>query len=99
MVDLSGVIRHLERSDRSIHLSVEDHGGSFSLPIRDEGFLAKFPDATEEEMTAIATLARRTQQADHCVPTERADWPGLCEARMSQNLIAAKRLVADAGLS
>ena len=99
VVDLSGVIRHLERSDRSIHLSVEDHGGSFSLPIRDESFLAKFPDATEEEMTAIATLARRTQQADHCVPTERADWPALCEARMSQNLIAAKRLVADAGLS
>jgi sugar phosphate isomerase/epimerase len=44
-------------------LSVEDHGGTFSLLISDRRFLRESPDLTAEELVDLVALARRTEAA------------------------------------
>ena len=97
VIDLAEIIRRLDDRPRRVHLSVEDHGGTFSLPVGDEDFVARFPDLTAVERAELDALAERTAQAERCVPTDRAIWPDVCEARMSRNVTTLKRLVAALG--
>ncbi|MFO7694485.1 MAG: TIM barrel protein [Vicinamibacterales bacterium] len=92
IVDLAAIIRRLDALDRPVHLSVEDHGGSFLLPIHDEGFLVRFPDMTGAELNAILDLADATRAMPGCRPTDRADWPARCEARIAADLASVRQL-------
>jgi hypothetical protein len=95
VVDLAAIIRGLDALDRPVHLSVEDHGGSFLLPIHDEGFLARFPDMTGAELRAMFELADATQSRPACRPLDRADWPAVCEARLAADLAAVRQLAGS----
>jgi len=95
VIDLGAIIRGLDSLPTPVCLSVEDHGGSFSVPIHDAGFLSRFPDVTDAELQALLDLARASDVTAACHPTDRSDWPGLCESRMAHNL-AALRAVSDA---
>ncbi len=96
VIDLTGIITRLADGPRRINLSVEDHGGTFSLPVSDPRFLARFPDLTPPERADLDALARRAARTGRCVPTERARWPDVCEARMSRNVAAVQALVTEA---
>jgi len=95
VVDLPAIIRRLDALDRPVHLSVEDHGGSFLLPVYDEGFLARFPDMTGAELRAMFELAEATKSRPACRPLDRADWPAVCEARIAADLAAVRQLAGS----
>ena len=95
VIALVSVIRRLASSGRQVHLSIEDHGGTFHLQTKDQEFLAKFPDVTDDEMADLEALAMRATRSAKCIPTDRALWPEICEERMGHNLTQLKALVAE----
>ena len=90
-VDFERILRRLAQLNRTIHLSLEDHGGSFELPIFDATFLSKFPDFTVQELAKLLRLARRGERridaGELCI-TERSAWPAVCERRVERGLKA-----------
>jgi sugar phosphate isomerase/epimerase len=96
VVDLAAIIRMLATLQRTVHLSVEDHGGSFLLPMHDEAFLARFPDLAGAELRALLELAEASQARPECRPVERAEWPGVCESRIAHDLRQLRALVRPA---
>jgi sugar phosphate isomerase/epimerase len=94
VVDLGAVINMLDALERPVNLSVEDHGGSFVLPIHNREFLARFPDLSGAELGALLDLAEAAEATPGCRPLDRAAWPGVCEARLAGDLRALRTLVA-----
>ena len=92
VIDLASIIGMLGTLQRPVHLSVEDHGGSFLLPIHDEDFLSRFPDLAGAELGALLELAETTRANPACRPLERADWPCVCESRLVGDLRELRRL-------
>ncbi len=96
VIDLETIIRRLDTLPWPVQLSVEDHGGRFSLPIRDEEFLSRFPDVTHAELESVLGLAGESEARPACRPVERTDWPALCEARLAHDLEALRALAEAA---
>lgn len=97
-VDIAAILDLLESAERPINLSIEDHGGTFTTPLWDAEFLAKFPDLTAIEMGQLLKLAYHGGErlaGNTPQPTDRADWPQLCQARTEAGLRYLRRLVAD----
>jgi sugar phosphate isomerase/epimerase len=92
VIDLAAIIRRLDTLERPVHLSVEDHGGSFLLPIRDQAFLSRFPDLAETELKAMLEMADMAHAKPGCRPLARSEWPGVCEARLAGDLRALRTL-------
>ncbi len=92
VIDLGAIVRRLDTLPCPVNLSVEDHGGSFLLPISDESFLSRFPDAIDTELSAMLELADATRARPACRPTARADWPAVCESRLAHDLVTLRRL-------
>jgi len=100
IVDLPAICRLLAGAHERMNLSIEDHGGSFFLPISDPAFLARFPDLSDDEYADLRTLAARTAEriaAGSCSITGREAWPALCERRLQQDLGALNAIVAALG--
>jgi len=95
VIDLAAIIGMIGALDRRVHLSVEDHGGSFLLPTHDEAFLSRFPDLAGAELRALLDLADATQANPACRPIDRADWPSVCESRIAGDVRALRRLAGD----
>jgi sugar phosphate isomerase/epimerase len=96
VVDLQKIFALLDRAQRKINLTIEDHGGEFHLPVFDPLFLSKFPDLTTEEFAQILRLALQTKKRmedSNLTITAREDWPEICEARIRQDLKALKQLL------
>jgi sugar phosphate isomerase/epimerase len=97
-IDFPAILGLLATSERAINLSVEDHGGSFRTPFRDEAFLARFPDVEEEELARLVSAARAGEEdgvSGNLAVTEREDWPSLCEARTQRGIENLRRLVEE----
>jgi len=97
VVDLAAIIRLLDTLERPVHLSVEDHGGSFVLPTGDPAFFSRFPDLAGEELAAIGDLAAAADALAECRPVDRAEWPRLCEARLDRDLRALRAIAGAVG--
>jgi sugar phosphate isomerase/epimerase len=96
VIDLRKIIDFLALRKRKINLSVEDHGGSFSLSIFDSLFLSKFPDLTAEEFSRLIELAIKTQEKmgrESLAITPREDWPQHCESRLDRDVHSLKHLM------
>jgi sugar phosphate isomerase/epimerase len=93
VIDLAAIVRMLDTADRPVHLSVEDHGGSFLLPIYDDAFVSRFPDLSGAELNAMLELAEAAQADERCRPIDREAWPAVCESRIAHDLGALRRLV------
>jgi hypothetical protein len=92
VIDLAHILRQFDTLPSDVHLSVEDHGGSLSLPIHDPGFLAKFPDLTGAELASLIHLSEVTAGNAACRPIDRTAWSGVCESRLTQDLVALHAL-------
>ncbi len=96
VIDLPKIIDILALSEKEISLSIEDHGGSFSLPIFDSLFLSKFPDLTTEEFSRLIGLTFQThekmEQEDLTI-MDREDWPQHCELRLHRDIQFLKHLI------
>jgi sugar phosphate isomerase/epimerase len=97
IIDLTHIIDRLDTLEPAVHLSVEDHGGQFELPIHDAAFLAQFPDVTGAELAALVAFGEETAGRPSSRPTDRADWPSVCEARIAGDLAALRRLARPGG--
>ncbi len=96
-VDFDRILARLATLDRTIHLSVEDHGGRFELPIYDPVFLSRFPDLTAIELARLMQLAcegEQRVQAGHVAPIARSEWRQHCETRLCHDIEDMKGLVA-----
>lgn len=93
VVDFGRIAARIATLDRTVHFSVEDHGGSFALPIYDPLFLARFPDLTPSELAQLVRLARACPAA--LAPVDRADWPQHCAARVPRDLARLRRILGQ----
>jgi sugar phosphate isomerase/epimerase len=97
-VPLKDIFKRLAGLDRTIHLSIEDHGGQFHQPIYDPDFLSKFPDLTVQEFSRLIRTAHITSSAINegkCTITSRDDWPEICEERLVRDIRGLKDIVVD----
>jgi sugar phosphate isomerase/epimerase len=98
LVDLEGICRRLATLEQPVNLSIEDHGGSFDIPIHNAAFLSRFPDLTEQEFSQLVRIAHEGQRriaAGRLAITERADWPRLCEERVARDMVVLKEIVRE----
>ena len=96
VIDLRAICDYLDTAEKKINLTIEDHGGKFSLPVFDERFLSEFPDLTAAEFARILRLVLRTQEAvknGRMAITEREEWPEICEARIRRDIETLRKLI------
>ncbi len=96
VIDLRKICAFLDLSQRNINLTIEDHGGNFSLPVFDPLFLSKFPDLTTGEFARILRLALQTEERmknGEMAITAREEWPEICEARIKRDIQTLKQLL------
>jgi sugar phosphate isomerase/epimerase len=99
VVDLQGITALLGSLPHEVHLSIEDHGGEFALPIFETRFLSEFPDLTVKEFVDLCRLTRQTRErmeSGALEKTSRPDWPGVCEDRIIKDLAALNRIAGPA---
>ena len=96
IIDLPRVIKKLMLLPWDVHLSIEDHGGWFSLPVFDPLFLSKFPDLSLEEYSSLLKLAKNAETMNNAGNqiTAREAWPVLCETRLRDDIRNLKNIVA-----
>lgn len=95
IVELGKIIELLSKLPQKINLNIEDHGGSFDLPVFEPLFLQEFTDLSTEEFVSILELAGKTSGLigkGKIRPLAREDWPGVCEERLKKDLIALKKM-------
>jgi sugar phosphate isomerase/epimerase len=95
VIDFPRILARLATLDRTIHLSVEDHGGSFGLPIHDPLFLSRFPDLTAAELARLVQMARACPEK--LAPLDRAEWPAHCATRIERDIVHMQQIVRAAG--
>jgi sugar phosphate isomerase/epimerase len=96
VIDLPGILALVDSLPGPVNLTIEDHGGSFALPIHDQRFLSGFPDLAPDELSALVRLAETARTRRLCRPIGRDEWAAICEDRLSRDLAAAERLVGSA---
>jgi sugar phosphate isomerase/epimerase len=95
VIDLERIIGMLISTGREINLSVEDHGGSFHLPVNQKWFIERFPDLPVKEYNSLLELSDKTamKMRDSVLKiTERNEWPDLCEVGTRQDIARLKAL-------
>ncbi len=93
---LKTIIEMVTESNPDINLNIEDHNGSFLLPVSEAWFIKEFPDISESELQSLYTLAEENEPKRAMIETEffdRESWPKLCEQRMAGDLSALKKLL------
>jgi len=98
LVDFARIFEALSSLPREITLSIEDHGGSFDLPVFDPRFLAKFPDLAVSEFADLVRIAVRTEDllsSGGLAVLDRPRWPAACEARVKRDVRAIKAIVGS----
>lgn len=96
VIDLHAVLQLLDSLAPDVHLSIEDHGGSFEVPIFDAAFLGRFPDLTAAELARVIHLALCADSLPACRPLARERWPEVCEERLARDLVALRLLAGTA---
>lgn len=89
VIDLSTLIRMFSSLEKEIFLSVEDHGGSFLLPVNETWFIERFPDLPVLEYDSLLEMADKSREktdAGQLTITDRVIWPSICEERTIQNI-------------
>jgi sugar phosphate isomerase/epimerase len=98
IIDLGEIIRSLATLERRIHLSLEDHGGNFQIPIFSQGFLLQFPDLTAAELTRLLSLSNRTKNLvsqGKISILARFLWPERCESRVRSGIRNIKEILGQ----
>jgi sugar phosphate isomerase/epimerase len=95
-VDFKPILTRLATLGAPLNLSIEDHGGSFNLPVFDSTFLSRFPDLTPWELSRLFKLAYAGHAkfvGKEITILARSEWPGLCGDRVARDLQNLKGIV------
>lgn len=100
VIDFKSIIPLLNslNSHNSINLNIEDHGGSFDIPIFDPVFRREFPDLDDGEMEKLVGLSEQTRmkmEAGSLAIMDRKDWQEVCEERITGDLVKLKGIVGE----
>lgn len=98
VIDFQQIIVHLNSLPHKVNLSIEDHGGSFILPVSNLQFRAEFPDLSRKEFIKLLSLANHTKdrmEREGLVMVEKEKWPEICEDRLIRDLRALTELVSQ----
>ncbi len=98
IIDLKKIISLLSSLPHQVHLSIEDHGGSFIIPVFDKTFMKGFPDVTLNEFVELMRLVERTSSRlddNELDVIKRDQWPELCEQRMMKDVMALIKIRDD----
>jgi len=98
VIDLEKIITLLSSLPHEVNLSIEDHGGSFVIPVFDKTFIKGFPHLTRDEFIELMNLVEKTSdRIDHrsLEVTSREKWPELCENRIKKDLSVLKKIRDD----
>jgi sugar phosphate isomerase/epimerase len=101
IVNLESIVRLLAALERRLHLSLEDHGGEFLIPVFNSSFLLKFPDLTVVELSRLLALALESRQLvdrGEMAAVDRSRWPEVCEDRVSRGLRNVRRIIRGEGV-
>lgn len=96
VVNFLNIFEELSTLKRPIHLSIEDHGGDFLIPIFDPVFLSRFPDLSVHELCSLLKLSVKTRELinrKEMAILERERWPEFCEKRVKKDIAYIKSLV------
>ncbi len=96
IVDWEKILRRLATLEREVNLSIEDHGGSFDIPIFDPTFLSKFPDLTVLELSRLLKLADKSKKkidVGEIAILPRPEWPKHCERRIQNGIRNIQEIV------
>jgi sugar phosphate isomerase/epimerase len=96
VIDLRGILTTLDSLATDVHLSIEDHGGCFSVPIFDPRFLSRFPDLTGDGLVRVIRIALRSAALPGCRPLDRERWPQICEEQLERDIAALRALAGSA---
>ncbi len=97
VVDLAAIVETLSEAHPRLHLTVEDHGGDFLIPVADPDFLARFPDLAVPELVRLLGLSVRTEalmEAGKLGILSRDRWPAACEPRVKRDIQAVRRITS-----
>ncbi len=97
VVNLKRIIELLGTLPDEVTLSIEDHGGEFTMPVYDPDFLAEFPDLEKEEFIKLIELVQFSQQkvVDGAIsPLPREQWPEVCEERVKNDIANVREIVS-----
>jgi sugar phosphate isomerase/epimerase len=89
IIDLDSIIRKIASTGKDISLSVEDHGGSFLLPVNESWFINRFPDIPAAEYKSLMKMAEKSAKKmliSELKITDREAWPSICEERAKENI-------------
>lgn len=95
VIDLEKIARILASTGKEINLSVEDHGGSFFLPVKKKWFLERFPDLSAQELSSLHELSHQTVEKMRnpmLQITGRSEWPDICEEKTRDDIVYLKSL-------
>ena len=95
IIDLPRIIEIISSTEKEISLSLEDHGGSFSLPVHETWFMERFPDLPLLEYNCLIDMAGLTNSKmgkDNLLITERSEWPSLSELRAKEGIRKLKEM-------
>jgi len=84
VIDFATIINKIASLDKVICLSVEDHGGSFHLPVNEKWFKDRLPDTPVSEYNKLLEMADSTSEkmeSSRLKITDREDWASICEER------------------
>ena len=98
VVNWQKILDRLNTLDREVTLSVEDHGGTFEIPIFNPAFISKFPDLTTLELSKLLHLANQTKnlaEAGKLAPVDRNDWQNICERRVKNGIKNMKSIIRN----
>ena len=99
IVNLRKITELLASLPHEVYLSIEDHGGTFHLPIFNSEFLSEFPDLTVEELSGLIQFSQETEElfrTDKLNITDREEWPRICSARLKRDIQRLKDLLRSA---
>ncbi|MHC4944903.1 MAG: sugar phosphate isomerase/epimerase family protein, partial [Planctomycetota bacterium] len=98
LVNFPRILHALSTLERNVTLSIEDHGGSFEIPVFDPAFLSRFPDLEVWELGLLFKTAqegsRRMEEGTLHI-LDRADWPDQCEERVARDIATMKGMVDE----
>ncbi|MFN8242237.1 MAG: TIM barrel protein [Bacteroidales bacterium] len=97
IIDIAAIIGMVSGLERDINLSVECHGGSFSLPVNETWFIERFPDLPVLEYDQLLELSESTgvkMNTEGLKITPRESWQDICETRTKSD-IKKLRIIRD----
>jgi sugar phosphate isomerase/epimerase len=95
IINFESIIEMLLSLKKEIYLSVENHGGSFFLPVNEKWFIDRFPDLSVSEYNKLLELAELTSDKiknGNLKITERDNWPSICEERTRNDIRNLKNI-------